>query len=192
MSMNKLAQEEFVRSCDPYSRLAHTALSTLEMMESPLMDYKTAAAFTLRHRMFFNKGQLESSFEMFPVGGGLVNMKAFLDKIKSVDPAPGTIYSSISPSSPNKSHLALSGVSTSDTTNILKPFPKHWGVPPNASLKGADGAVRQLPAGFGSGNAAMHKWVKQHIDRDAFAQCDENGKQPFPYGNYSLGCSPTI
>ena len=66
------------------------------------MDYKTAAAFTLRHRMFFNKGQLESSFEMFPVGGGLVNMKAFLDKIKSVDPAPGTIYSSISPSSPNK------------------------------------------------------------------------------------------
>lgn len=66
------------------------------------MDYKTAAAFTLRHRMFFNKGQLESSFEMFPVRGGLVNMKAFLDKIKSVDPAPGTIYSSISPSSPNK------------------------------------------------------------------------------------------
>ena len=33
-----------------------------------------------------------------------------------------------------------------------KPFPKHWGVPPNTQMKGHDGVVRILPGGFGKGN----------------------------------------
>lgn len=52
--------------------------------------------------------------------------------------------------------------------------------------------MRELPNGFGMGNAAMYKWVHQHLERDGFSHCDENGKQPYPYGNYSLGCSPTL
>jgi len=229
--MNRLAQDEFIRSCTRFGDVAHTALSTLEMLESPVMDYKSASGFTMRHDILLNKSQLEAAFVMFPAGEDLIDMRAFLLRIKSDDPLPGTIYSSFRADSPHKcacpascaahsrlqhpladsrepmrctparpypplalvslrrSHLALSGVSTSDTTRILKPFPKHWGVPPNASLKGADGAVRELPAGYGMGNAAWYKWVKQHLERDAFANCDENGKQPYPYGNYSLGCS---
>lgn len=100
--MNRLAQEEFLRSCSRYANVAHAALSTLEQMESTLMDYHTASSFTLRHGILLNKHQLESAFLVFPANETLVDMKAFLESIKAEEPTPGTIYSSHRPESPHK------------------------------------------------------------------------------------------
>ena len=100
--MNRLAQDGFIRGCSRYCEVAHTALSTLEMMESPVMDYMGASAFTMRHGILLNKNQLESLFTMFSAGEDLVDMQAFLERIKSDDPTPGTIYSSYRPDSPHK------------------------------------------------------------------------------------------
>ena len=60
------------------------------------------------------------------------------------------------PPNPNAVHLALSGVSHTEFAVQDKAFPKHWGQPPNATLKGHMGVVRPLAGGYGKvGNRAQ-------------------------------------
>jgi hypothetical protein len=100
--MNRLAQDEFIRSCARYGGAALVALATLEHMESQLLDYKDASGFTLRHGILLNKQQLESAFAIFHAGDDLIDMKAFLDRIKAEDAVPGTVYSSYPAESPHR------------------------------------------------------------------------------------------
>lgn len=120
--MNRLAQEEFLRSCERYSEIALVALATLEQMESPLLDYKDASSFTLRHGILLNKHQLESAFVIFPAGDDLVDMKAFLDRIKADDSVPGTIYSSDRVESPHRyKHCHISQPGQGQTRPLRAP-----------------------------------------------------------------------
>lgn len=88
---------------------------------------------------------------------------------------------------PNSKHLGLSGISHVDFGTQRKPFPAHWGAPPNVAIKGQHGIVRHLPAGYGKGNGLLEKWVLEHLEQDAKSSTDEFGRKPYPYGSYSLG-----
>jgi len=92
----------------------------------------------------------------------------------------------------HKIHLALSGVSHVEYGKQYKPFPPHWGDKPNAQMKGFEGIMHELPGGYGTGNSAMVKWVNLRMAKDGKSYTDEGGGKPFPYGNYSFGCSPTL
>ena len=66
---------------------------------------------------------------------------------------------------PHSKHLGLSGISHVDFGTQRKPFPAHWGVPPNVAMKGQHGIVRDLPAGYGKGNGPLEKWVLEHLEQ---------------------------
>ena len=66
---------------------------------------------------------------------------------------------------PHSKHLGLSGISHVDFGTQHKPFPAHWGVPPNVPMKGQHGIVRELPAGYGKGNGPLEKWVLEHLEQ---------------------------
>ena len=61
-----------------------------------------------------------------------------------------------------------------------KPFPKHWGIPPNSQMKGHDGIMRDLPGGYGKGNAPMYNWVAQNLGKDKKSFTNERGVKPYP------------
>ena len=86
----------------------------------------------------------------------------------------------------SQSAFPIGRTSHLDFQVAYKPFPKHWGVPPNAQMKGHDGIMRDLPGGYGKGNAPMAKWVAMHMEKDAKSSTTERGMKPYPYGNYSL------
>lgn len=92
----------------------------------------------------------------------------------------------LAPESPNNGHLALSGTAHIGFDAQYKPFPKHWGKPPNAQLKGHDGIMRTLPGGYGKGNAPMANWVKANMEKDNSTKTTVMGIKPYPFGNYSL------
>ena len=52
--------------------------------------------------------------------------------------------------------------------------------------------MHDLPGGYGRGNSAMVKWVGMNLAKDGQSYTDTNGNKPFPYGNYSYGCSPSL
>ena len=68
-----------------------------------------------------------------------------------------------------------------------KPFPAHWGEPPNSQMKGHAGIMRALPGGYGKGNEPVAKYVAQNMEKDKFTQTDTYGNKPYPFGVYSLG-----
>ena len=152
----------------------------------------------------------------------------------------------------HKSHLALSGVSHIEYGKWYKPYPKHWGNPPNAQMKGFEGAKetadphppsaprrrradpvaptprpaaaahrqgerasgglrpRQRPdGGVGqnqpregercAGDLRTPRSVRSSPRgrlssawQDARNHTSEDGYRPYPYGNYSYGCTREI
>lgn len=72
---------------------------------------------------------------------------------------------------PNSKHLGLSGISHVDFGTQRKPFPAHWGAPPNVAIKGQHGIVRHLPAGYGKGNGLLEKWVLEHLEQAMALSC---------------------
>jgi len=72
---------------------------------------------------------------------------------------------------PNSKHLGLSGISHADFGTQRKPFPAHWGAPPNVAMKGQHGIVRDLPSGYGKGNGLLEKWVLEHLEQAMALSC---------------------
>ena len=147
-------------------------------------------AFLTKMKIILNKTELENLFDHFASSSNCVDLAALFaavcDDCGGTDPV---MYVTCSPQSPHASHLALSGVSHIEFGEQLKPFPKHWGTPPNAQLKGHNGIMRALPGGYGKGNAPMANWVKTNMEKDSASQTTVRGVKPFPFGNYSLGCA---
>ena len=150
------------------------------------MSVEEANAFLSGISLVLNKNEFENVFAHF--GDGVTcDMSSFLEGLAEELPyASPKFFSSIPPTSPHKAHLALSGVSHIEFGEQYKPFPAHWGAPPNAQMKGHNGIMRELPRGYGKGNAPMAKWVAANIEKDDKAGRDPKGFSPYPYGNYSL------
>ena len=136
--------------------------------------------------MLLNKIEMENLASWYGAAGG-IDLATFLSDLATDtagdDPRYTTMYA---PESAHEAHLALSGVSHIEFGTQDKPFPKHWGVPPNAQMKGHDGIMRELPGGYGKGNAPMYNWVAENLKKDKKSETNERGVKPFPYGNYSL------
>merc|ERR1711871_1867784 len=116
-----------------------------------------------------------------------LDVAAFVDTLKNYTSGNDPKYfQKYPPTSPSESHLALSGTMHISFEVQAKPFPKHWGQPPNAQMKGHDGIMRELPGGYGKGNAPAFKWVQANLAKDKKASTDERGNKPYPFGNYSL------
>jgi len=160
----------------------------LAIVGKDAMTVPECHTFLLQTGMFANKTEFENIFEHFgSEDTQMVDMKAFIWELLDIPPGADPIMYSAEPDSPNKTHLALSGVSHMEFGKQYKPFPAHWGVPPNVQMKGHDGVVRDLPGGYGKGNGPMEKWVKDNMEHDDRNGCDTQGRKPYPFGNYSLG-----
>ncbi|MGA1014757.1 MAG: hypothetical protein ACO3VS_06400, partial [Limisphaerales bacterium] len=48
-------------------------------------------------------------------------------------------------------------------SQLLKPFPAHWGNPPARQTRD----FRELPGGFGRGSGTLALWIAQHLKADA-------------------------
>jgi len=166
-------------------------LDTLPPPEPQMMSVADANAYLVANGMLINKIEFENLFDHF--GGGaaspVADMDAFLIALRGLMYAGGEdpmYHETHAPPSPHTAHLALSGVSHIEFGQQFKPFPKHWGVPPNAQMKGHDGIMRDLPGGYGKGNAPMFNWVQENLQHDKKSSTNERGQKPYPYGNYSL------
>ena len=154
-----------------------------------MMSLTEANAYLVSTNMLINKIEFENLFDHF--GGGsanpVVDMDAFLVALRTIEGGEEPVYVEMhAPPSPHTAHLALSGVSHIEFGQQSKPYPKHWGVPPNAQMKGHDGIMRDLPGGYGKGNAPMFNWVQENLQKDKKSSTNERGNKPYPYGNYSL------
>jgi len=171
------------------TRLGAGKIDSLPDAAPPVMDVVECNAYLVANAVLLNKVELENLFdaEHYGAGSGKVDMQAFLAALKAdeggVDPIPLERYP---PNDPNMMHLALSGESHCEFGMMYKPYPKHWGTPPNAQMKGHDGIMRELPGGYGKGNAPMYNWVHENLQKDRKTSTDARGRKPFPFGNYSL------
>ena len=97
----------------------------------------------------------------------LISSLAFLLEVEAVPPGldPGW-YTNVLSLGTNRDHLKLQGVSTVDFNVQNKPYPEHWGKPPNVNFKGHDGVVRDLPGGYGRGNRALAARVGASAPRE--------------------------
>ena len=158
------------------------------MPECPeVMDVEALNTYVTTNGLLLNKIELENLVSYYGDGSGGTRLLTFLRELsvdtRGEDPQYSTMYA---PQSPNEAHLALSGVSHIEFGVAYKPFPKHWGVPPNAQMKGHDGIMRDLPGGYGKGNVPMYNWVQGNMQADKKSETNERGVKPYPYGNYSL------
>lgn len=147
-------------------------------------------AYLTSNSMMINKIEFENLFDHFGHSDRdvpVADMDAFLMALRTDEGGDNPVYHEMyPPPSPHTAHLALSGVSHMEFGEQFKPFPKHWGVPPNAQMKGHDGIMRDLPGGYGKGNAPMFNWCQENLQKDHKSATDERGQKPYPYGNYSL------
>ena len=151
-------------------------------------------AFCLKNKLILNKVEFDSIFERWEGAGGTADVLAFLLEVEAVPPGlePGW-YTNVLSLGTNRDHLKLQGVSTVDFNVQNKPYPEHWGKPPNVNFKGHDGVVRDLPGGYGRGNRALYRWVDEHMKHDEETWTNsQNGLGPYPYGNASYGCTPRV
>jgi len=139
--------------------------------------------------LHLNKGELENLFLHYKANaeGTAVDLQTFIGECSVVTSGTDPVWLPHEGESPYAAHLALSGVSHLEFGIQAKPFPKHWGAPPNAQMKGHSGVMRDLPGGYGKGNEPMFKWVKENMTKDKDTKTNERGVKPFPLGNYSLG-----
>jgi len=167
-------------------QLGKETVTNLPAAAPPLMTLEECNDYLVTNHVMLNKNSLENLVDHYSKGGK-VNMAEFLSDLKvdegGVEPIKHEKYAS---DDPNAGHLALSGVSHLEFGEMYKPYPKHWGVPPNAQMKGHDGIMRELPGGYGKGNAPMFNWVQENLQKDRKTSTDEKGRKPYPYGNYSL------
>mgnify|MGYP006146771309 CR=1 FL=1 len=148
------------------------------------------SSYLVGTKFFLNKGEMENLYLHFgSVEEGVVDLVAFFVELDSDLSGKDPIFLSQTGQSPNTAHLNLSGVSHLEFAEQYKPFPAHWGVPPNAQMKGHNGIMRDLPGGYGKGNAPMANWVRENMAKDKNNFTNERGNSPFPLGNYSLGCT---
>ena len=151
------------------------------------MTPEEVTAYVTANKMLMNKVELENLVKHFGGPDGLVDMTAFLFALSNDTSGENPIYHQMyAPDSVHEGHLALSGKSHLEFGEQAKPVPYHWGVPPNAQMKGHDGIVRELPGGYGKGNAPMFNWVMANMKKDKKSHTNERGCKPYPYGNYSL------
>jgi len=189
----KIPVSEFVlRMRERIGKGVYTMIDAMESSKADVnkMDVITCNAFLTSCKLSMNKTELENLFDHFGSSSTTVDMAAFLsailDDVSGEDPI---IWIKENEPNPHTAHLALSGVSHIEYGVQDKPFPKHWGAPPNAQLKGHNGIMRALPGGYGKGNAPMANWVKMNMEADGMTKTTVRGVKPFPYGNYSLGCA---
>jgi hypothetical protein len=139
------------------------------------------SSFLVYWKLLLNKGELENLYGHFGADGG-VDLKAFLEELGQVIGGVDPVWVPGETENPNTAHLALSGKSSMNFGEQYKAFPSHWGTPPNTQMKGHHGVVRDLPGGYGKGNAPMEKWVRDNMIKDKNTFCDERGNKPFPFG----------
>lgn len=155
------------------------------------MDVTLTNSYLSANKLLINKIEFENLFEQYGVAGSdtlVCDMERFIiDLINDTSGNDPVYHETWPPESQYTAHLALSGESHMEFGETYKPFPAHWGVPPNAQMKGHDGVVRDLPNGYGKGNAPMYNWVMENMQQDKKALTNERGVKPYPFGNYSLG-----
>ena len=151
------------------------------LSRNAMFSYLTA------NKMLLNKIEVENLVAHFEVPTGEVDVNAFLAALMTDTSGDDPCFPKMhGTDSPHAAHLALSGVSHLEFGILDKPFPKHWGVPPNAQMKGHDGIMRDLPGAYGRGNAPMFNWVQQNLASDKKSETSDRGVKPYPFGNYSL------
>jgi len=139
--------------------------------------------------LHLNAGEFENLYKLFPGDPTMAtaDLEAFIAACSAAPPGTvSPVWFAAPAESPNTAHLALSGRSTMEFGIQFKPYPKHWGKPPNAQMKGHSGVMRDLPGGYGKGNEPMAKWVKENLTKDKETATTEMGLKPYPLGNYSL------
>ena len=104
--------------------------------------------------LHLNKGELENLFLHYKANaeGTAVDLQTFIGECSVVTSGTDPVWLPHEGESPYAAHLALSGVSHLEFGIQAKPFPKHWGAPPNAHaevLALAD-LVTQAPGGQGA------------------------------------------
>jgi hypothetical protein len=163
------------------------------------MSVTEAHSFLVGAGLCLNKTEFDNLFEHFnpnlDSGEDKCDMVKFTQEVSTLPPGAEPVWRNYEfehPESPYTHHLSLSGVSHTEFGVQDRPFPAHWGVPPNHTMKGHMGVVRNLPDGYGKGNGPMENWVKIHVDHDRETKTDTHGRKPFPFGNYSLGCNPAL
>jgi len=188
-------------------RMKKRYASKLDSLAAPDPQFMTlfqVNSYLVQNAMLMNKIEVENLFDHFGSGkdSATVDVDAFLVAMRTntggEDPvwrranlataltSDLTCWQSHPPPESNDAHIALSGVSHIEFGEQWKAFPKHWGVPPNGQMKGHDGIVRDLPGGYGKGNAPMFNWVMENLQKDKRSSTNERGQKPYPYGNYSL------
>ena len=60
---------------------------------------------------------------------------------------------------------ATTASQVAETTPDRKPFPVHWGNPPQIQTRD----LRELPGGYGMGSSTLAKWIQGNLDKDAAA-----------------------
>jgi len=189
----KIDKGEFVlRMRERAGSKVYTMIDAMEASTGDVnkMDTLAVNGFLAAVKLNLNKTEFENLFDHFASSAATVDMAAFLaavlDDVSGEDPIQWLKDPSVNP---HTAHLALSGVSHIEYGTQDKPFPKHWGAPPNAQLKGHNGIMRTLPGSYGKGNAPMANWVKMNMEKDKMSETTSRGNKPYPYGNYSLGCA---
>ena len=147
------------------------------------LSVKEANALLLGVGIALNKTEFENAFDHFPGAcGGELDAISFSEALGSpvstgaeprffnsngVAVPRGEVRSNISGpgSTVHSKHLGLSGTSHIDFGTQHRPFPAHWGVPPNVAMKGQHGIMRDLASGYGRGNGPLEKWVLEHIEQ---------------------------
>ena len=121
-----------------------------------------------------------------PLDADTVDLAAFFGACAVDERGRPPVFLPIAVDSEHNAHLALSGKSSMIFGEQYKPYPQHWGPPPNMQMKGHAGVVRDLPGGYGKGNESMEKWVRQNMEHDKRTLTNVNGVSKYPLGNYSL------
>ena len=163
------------------------------------MNVTEAHSFLVGAGLCLNKTEFDNLFEHFNPdpnsGEDKCDMLKFAQELMTPPPGAEPVWRSyevMHPENMNTHHLSLSGVSHLEFGRQNRPFPAHWGIPPNHTMKGHMGVVRDLPDGYGKGNGPMENWVKLHVEHDRKTKTDVYGRKPYPFGNYSVGCNPAL
>jgi len=162
-------------------------LSSVPPVGTPV---SAVSAYLVREKLLLNKSETENLYLHYgSLPNGTVDIEAFLIELINDPSGKDPFFLDQTSQSPNDAHLSLSGLMHLDFSAQYKPFPAHWGTPPNAQMKGHNGIMRELPGGYGKGNAPMAAWVRENMAKDKNNTSNGRGVRPYPFGNYSLGCT---
>jgi len=179
-------KDSFIQKCRRFaSKVTDAAVEECQLSENT-SSLGAVSAFLVSKKILLNKNEMENLYIHYGAGDS-VDLIGFFQDISVDLSGRNPFYLETMHDDPNAAHLALSGVSHVEYGVQYKPFPAHWGKPPNCQMKGHSGVMRDLPGGYGKGNEPMAKWVGQNLVKDKETLTNERGVKPFPFGNYSLG-----